>query len=104
VVSGPNRLALGDRFGMRMRVGLPYQTKNTVVEFEPERRIAWHHFARAIWRYDLTAVEDGTLVTESFDYGGSPFARGMELVGYPARNANAIAATLRRLQALFPPA
>ena len=103
VVSGPKRLALGDRFGMRMRVGLPYQTRNTVVEFEPEHRIAWHHFARAIWRYELTPVEDGTLVTESFDYGGSPFARGMELVGYPARNANAIAATLRRLQDLFPP-
>ena len=102
VVSGPKRLALGDRFGMRMRVGLPYQTKNTVVELEPERRIAWHHFARAIWRYELAPVEGGTLVTESFDYGGSPFARGLELVGYPARNATAIAATLRRLQDLFP--
>jgi hypothetical protein len=102
VVSGPRRLALGDRFGMRMRVGLPYQTKNTVVEFEPERRIAWHHFAKAIWRYELAPVEGGTLVTESFDYGGSPFARGLELVGYPARNATSIAATLGRLQDLFP--
>jgi hypothetical protein len=102
VVSGPRRLALGDRFGMRMRIGLPYQTKNTVVEFEPERRIAWHYFARAIWRYELTPVEGGTRVTESFDYGGSPFARGLELGGFLARNANSIAATLRRLQELFP--
>ena len=101
-VSGPRRLALGDRFGMRMRVGLPYQTMNKVVELEPDRRIAWCHFARAIWRYELEPVDGGTLVTETFDYGGSPFARGLELVGFPARNAGSIAATLRRLQELFP--
>jgi uncharacterized protein YndB with AHSA1/START domain len=100
-VSGPRRLALGDKFGMRMRMGLPYQTLNKVVEFEPDRRIAWHHFARAIWRYELEPVDGGTLVTESFDYSGSPFARGLELVGFPARNARSIAATLRRLQEIF---
>jgi hypothetical protein len=102
VVSGPRRLALGDQFGMRMHIGLPYRTLNRVVELEPDRRIAWCHFARAIWRYDLQPVEGGTRVIESFDYTGSPFARGLELVGFPARNARAIATTLYRLRELFP--
>jgi Polyketide cyclase / dehydrase and lipid transport len=103
-VSGPRRLALGDRFGMRMRIGLPYQTLNRVVELEPDRRIAWCHFARAIWRYELEPVDGGTLVTETFDYAGARGARGLELVGFPARNARAIDATLRRLQEFFPAA
>lgn len=101
VVSGPRQLALGDKFGMRMRIGLPYRTLNRVVEWETDRRIAWCHFARAIWRYDLQPVEGGTRVIESFDYSGSPYARGLELVGYPARNARAITATLHRLRELF---
>ena len=100
-VSGPRRLALGDRFGMSMRIGLPYRVLNRVVELEPDRRIAWCHVARAIWRYELEPVADGTLVTETFDYGGSPFARGIALMGFPARNTRSIEATLRRLQTIF---
>ena len=63
-VSGPRRLQLGDRFGMRMRIGLPYRITNRVVELEPDRRIAWCHFARASWRYSRYG---GTRVTETFD-------------------------------------
>jgi uncharacterized protein YndB with AHSA1/START domain len=100
-VSGPRRLRLGDRFGMRMRIGLPYRVTNRVVEFAPDRRIAWCHFARAIWRYELDPVEGGTRVTETFDWSGSPFARGIERLGWPARNARSIAATLSRLQDQF---
>ena len=100
-VSGPRRLQLGDRFGMRMRIGLPYRITNRVVELEPDRRIAWWHFARAIWRYELVPAHGGTRVTETFDWGGSPFARGIERLGWPARNGRSIAATLRRLQDHF---
>jgi uncharacterized protein YndB with AHSA1/START domain len=101
-VSGPRRLALGDRFGMSMRIGLPYRVLNTVVELEPERRIAWCHLAKAVWRYELEPVDGGgTLVKETFDYGRSPFARGIALLGFPARNARSIEATLRRLQTIF---
>jgi uncharacterized protein YndB with AHSA1/START domain len=100
-VSGPRRLQLGDRFSMHMRIGLPYRITNRVVEFEPNRRIAWCHFARAIWRYELQRVDGGTRVTETFDWSGSPFAGGIERLGWPARNARAIAATLRRLQDHF---
>ena len=37
----PNRLALGATFGMSMKMGVPYSMSNTVIEFEPDRSIAW---------------------------------------------------------------
>ena len=100
-VSGPERLALGDRFGMRMRISVPYRITNRVVEFEQDRRIGWCHFAKAIWRYELEPVDGGTKVTETFDYRGSPFAKGMELAGMHMGNARSIRDTLRRLQQIF---
>jgi uncharacterized protein YndB with AHSA1/START domain len=100
-VSGPERLALGDRFGMSMKIKVPYRVTNRVVEFEPDRRIGWCHPARAIWRYELEVVPGGTRVTETFDYGGSPVAKGMELLGFPKGNAKSIRGTLRRLRAIF---
>lgn len=74
--SGGRRLALGDRFGMDMHLGVAYSTRNTVVEFEENRRIAWQTSASGptgrvlggrIWRYVLEPVDGGTLVTESWD-------------------------------------
>ena len=32
-ISGPERLYLGARFGMAMKIKVPYRIKNTVVEF-----------------------------------------------------------------------
>ncbi len=96
---GPRRLALGDRFGMRMHLGLPYTVRNTVSEFEEDRRIAWHHWARAVWRWQLEPLATGgTRVTESFDWSGSPFARGIELLGFPERNRAGIRASLERVR------
>ena len=74
--SGGRRLALGDRFGMDMHLGVAYSTRNTVVELEENRRIAWQTTASGplgvvlggrVWRYELEPVEGGTLVTESWD-------------------------------------
>lgn len=65
---GPQRLSLGAKFGMSMRIGLPYRITNVVVEFEEGRRIGWRHFGGHVWRYLLEPVEGGTLVTEQFDY------------------------------------
>jgi len=74
--SGGRRLALGDRFGMDMHLGVAYSTRNTVVELDENRRIAWQTTASGplgsvlggrIWRYELEPVEGGTLVTESWD-------------------------------------
>lgn len=100
-VSGPDRLALGDRFAMRMKIKLPYRVTNRVVEFEPDRRIGWCHPAKAVWRYELEPVGDGTRITETFDYSGSPVAKGMELAGFPKGNARSIRDTLSRLREIF---
>jgi hypothetical protein len=59
------------RFGMAMRMGLPYRISNRVVEFEEGRRVAWMHFSRAVWRWEFVDVEGGTQVTESFDWSNA---------------------------------
>lgn len=96
----PERLALGARFGMDMKLGLPYKISNEVVEFEEGRRIAWRHFGHHIWRYELEPVEGGTLVTESFDWASSRFPPMYEWVGYPAKHEVNMAQTLERLAEL----
>ena len=74
--SGGRRLALGDRFGMDMHLGVAYSTRNTVIELDENRRIAWQTTASGplgsliggrVWRYELEPVEGGTLVTETWD-------------------------------------
>lgn len=101
VLLAPERLILGTRFRMRMRIGVPYPISNRVVEYDENRRIAWRHFGRHVWRYELEPLPGGgTKVTESFDYGiAGPLARGYEMLGYPARNARGIEASLPRLKA-----
>lgn len=99
--SGPERLALGDRFGMDMRIGLPYRVTNRVVEFEQDRLIGWCHPAKAVWRYELEPVDGGTRVTETFDFSRSPVAAGIALFGLHKGNATSIRDTLRRLQTIF---
>ncbi len=93
----PERLELGARFGMDMRLGVPYKISNEVVEFEEGRRIAWRHFGHHVWRYELEPVDGGTLVTESFDWERSRFPPMYEWVGYPARHEINMAQTLDRL-------
>ena len=69
-------LELGNTFGMSMHHGFSYSTVNTVVEYEENRRFAWQTRGAArivanvggqIWRYELEAVDGGTLVRESWD-------------------------------------
>ena len=98
---GPSRLSLGAKFGMKMRVLVPYVITNEVVEFEPDRRIAWRHVGHHVWRYELTGVEGGTSVTETFDWAPSRSPKALELMRYPARNAAGIEATLARLVSRF---
>jgi len=99
VLSGPERLTLGARFGMRMHFGLPYVIRNEVVELVPDRRIAWRHVGHHVWRYELEPTDGGTRVTETFDWSRARSPRALELLGIPARNARSIDATLARLVA-----
>ena len=104
-MGGPPRLYLGARFSMRMRWGAPYVISNTVVEFEEDRRIAWRHMARHIWRYELRAIgREGavqTEVTETFDWSPAPLGFTYDRLGWLARNDQAISATLQRLKVLI---
>lgn len=99
VKHAPARLALGATFSMQMKLGLGYVTRNRVIEFEEDRRIAWHHFAQFVWRYDLEEVNGATLVTESFNYD-RPWALVIIALGFPERNRKAMEATLQRLESI----
>jgi uncharacterized protein YndB with AHSA1/START domain len=100
LVSGPERLALGSRFGMSMRIKVPYRVDNTVVEFEEGRLIAWSHINRHRWRYELEPVGEGaTLVTETFDGRTARFPPALLLINAVANNQVAVAKTLVRLKA-----
>jgi hypothetical protein len=65
---GPDKLYLGAKFGMKMRLGIPYFVTNQVVEFKENHVIAWQHLMKNVWRYELQKIEDNTtLVIESWD-------------------------------------
>jgi hypothetical protein len=93
----PDRLSLGARFGMDMKLWVPYRITNEVVEFEENRLIAWRHLGHHVWRYRLDPTEGGTEVTESFDWGRSRFPPLYEWVGWPTKNGANMANTLERL-------
>ena len=103
-LKAPPRLEQGARFWMKMRLGVPYRIRNTVVEFEEGERIAWRHLGRHIWRYELEPAEpsaDGTvrtLVTETFDPRPAAAKWLIALLRFPARNTAAIEQTLERLR------
>ncbi|MCP3913051.1 MAG: dimethyladenosine transferase [Actinomycetia bacterium] len=98
-LTDPERLELGSRFGMDMHIGVPYRITNTVVEYEQDRLIAWRHFGRHRWRYELEPVDGGTRVIESFDWSTSPIGKLLELARYPQRHGPHIEETLERLEA-----
>jgi hypothetical protein len=101
LLRGPERLSKGATFGVDMKLfGVPYKIRNTVVEFEEGRRIAWRHFGGHRWRYVLEPTAAGTRVTESFDYSmyAVPQRLLIELAGFPARNRAGIVGTLANLR------
>jgi polyketide cyclase/dehydrase/lipid transport protein len=97
---GPERLSLGATFGMDMKLGAPYKVKNTVVEFEEGRLLAWRHFNGHIWRYIFEPVDGGTSVTEQWDARPVWNKLALRLAGFPRRNRAGIIGTLRGLDAL----
>lgn len=98
--AAPTRLALGSRFGMDMRIGVPYRITNTVVEFDEPYCIAWRHFGGHIWRYELEPNDEGTLVTETFDARTGREAFLYKLLRVEQRHPKAMARTLARLDRL----
>lgn len=98
----PERLSLGATFSMDMKMKASYLTKNKVVTFDEDRAIAWHHFARFVWRYELTPVEGGTLVRESFDYS-KPWGLIIMARGWPQKNRISMERTLAKLAEVLEP-
>lgn len=97
-----DRLGLGSKFGMSMKMGpFPYRISSTVKEFEENRLIAWAHFGKHRWRYELEPSEvDGepaTEVTETFDWSYAAIPKAIELAGYPQRHPANMEATLERI-------
>jgi uncharacterized protein YndB with AHSA1/START domain len=97
----PERLALGSKFGMKMKMGMPYRITNEVVEFEEPNVIAWRHLGGHIWRYRLEATDAGTQVTEEFDWRPSRAPWLLKAIKAPTRNRESLEATLERLAAHF---
>ena len=100
-LSGPTRLYLGARFGMQMRIKIPYLITNTCVEFEENRLVAWRHFSHHVWRYEL--VELGptrTQVTEYFDGRPARSQYWLKKINAYSNNQKAILKTLVRLKEL----
>ncbi len=98
---GPERLTLGSRFGMSMRIKVPYRIGSEVVEYEPDRLIAWCHFYKHRWRYELEPVDGTTtVVTETFDARTALWPPGLYVLNAYDNNQTAVARTLVRLKAL----
>lgn len=102
LLSGPKRLYLGAKFGMAMRIKVPYRITNEVIDFEEDREIAWRHFMRWEWRYLLTPIDSSrTLVREEFDARPSRSRRWLEMTGALKANPIMMAKTLVRLKNHF---
>jgi hypothetical protein len=100
-ISGPDKLILGSKFGMKMHLGIDYQIRNTVVEYKENELIAWRHLGRWIWRYELVNIgPQTTQVTETFDASRAPLIAKAWLSfrkAYPWTQ-KAVAKTLVRLK------
>jgi hypothetical protein len=100
-IDAPERLSLGARFGMKMRIVVPYRITNEVVEFEEGRRIAWRHFGGHVWRYILEPVAGGTKVTEQFDWTNNRSPLMLKVMRAQENNAKSIERTLENLRERF---
>ena len=99
---GPVRLELGSRFGMKMKLGVPYRIHSKVVEFEQDRLIAWCHIGGHRWRWQLDDNGDGTTtLTETFDMSTSKFPPALRVVGYPGRHTDNVSQSVANVAAHF---
>lgn len=100
------RLELGSKFGMAMKIGVPYRVSNTVVEFEENRRIAWCHFNGHRWRYQLEPVTEpgggqATKVRETFDWSTARLPFVFDVLSVPRRNLASMEKTLEKLEGVM---
>ncbi len=105
-------LSMGSKFGMAMRgrketMFIPYRTTNTVVEYEPDRRIAWKTTALGgliggrIWRYELSPAEGATFVRETWDVSQDKQKAMITSGSMPKQAEKGMSVTLERIAKLL---
>jgi uncharacterized protein YndB with AHSA1/START domain len=105
-------LTMGSKFGMAMRgrketLFIPYRTTNTVIEYEPDRRIAWQTTAMGgllggrVWRYELSPADAGTLVRETWDVAQDRQKPLITHGSVPQETEDGMRATLERIAKLL---
>ncbi len=98
-VRGPERLSLDAKFGMDMHMVANYRIKNTVKEFEENKRIAWCHPGHHRWRYELEPIDATTTrVIETFDGSTARIPVALKVMNVYENNQKAILKTLVRLK------
>jgi Polyketide cyclase / dehydrase and lipid transport len=100
-VKGPEALVLGDKFGMSMRVGVPYRISSKVVEFDEDRRITWCHIGGHRWRWEMEPSGDGARVTLTYDQTTAKFPPVLRLAGYPERHRANVERSVANVAAHF---
>jgi uncharacterized protein YndB with AHSA1/START domain len=108
---GPvERLRLGSRFGMSMKMGIPYAMESRVIEFDEPKLIAWQttgptrvgrHFGGRVWRYELEPVEGGTRVRETWDITKESLVTKPMVRTAASGTAKGMSATLERIETLL---
>lgn len=99
---GPEVLGEGDRFGMSMKIGLPYRISSQVKELEEGVRIAWAHPGGHRWRWEVAPAGDGrSEVTETFDLSTAVFPPALRLVGFPGRHRSNVARSVANVRDHF---
>ncbi|HEY1652183.1 MAG TPA: SRPBCC family protein [Acidimicrobiales bacterium] len=102
----PQHLSLGTTFGMSMKLGVPYSMSNKVVEYEPDKRIAWQttlsgplgrFIGGRIWRYEFEGADGGTLVRETWDVSQDKQRFMLQSGPVGKQTATAMTKTLDRL-------
>ncbi|HUP99263.1 MAG TPA: SRPBCC family protein [Aeromicrobium sp.] len=106
----PEKLHLGSKFGMNMRIVAPYSMVSTVVEYDENKRIAWQPrpaypvvnrlAGGRIWRYELEPVAGGTRVRESWDITHESIFTKPVVRQAAGRTRDAMEKTLERLEQL----
>jgi uncharacterized protein YndB with AHSA1/START domain len=105
------RMKLGSKFGMHMKMGLPYSMESEVIEFEENRCVAWQTRPPGIaakwgggriWKYELEPVDGGTRVRESWDISQESASSKwlVKLEGARKKTRESMTKTLERIEEL----
>lgn len=100
--TGPEVLGEGDRFGMSMKLGVPYRVTSQVKEFTHDTKIGWAHFNGHTWRWDLEPTPDGqTSLTETFDLSTAKVPFLLRVAGFPGRHRANVARSVANVRDHF---